>query len=336
MTELRQALEAVRLLDPRPRGRGFEKFLSKMFSHDNIRHRLSYRPDGEEIDGALWWSQRTFLLEAKWWSDPLPASSIYAFKGKVDGKFAETLGIFVSMSGYSKDCAEAVSHGKNLNILLFDGSDVEAMADGERFVRVLEEKMFAAGQTGQIYLPWNELQQTQNIIEAVNQEDSLPLTTARSAAIPLVVICEGPTDKLVLESLIRHVTTQHGTSFEPKFLISNGKAPLLDSLAPSIVSLLSNGVSGPAAVLLAFDADTTDPLLIEQQRIRAKKTFDELPPGWKWFVAIAVPEIEHWVGLPGRVDRSTFTSQLATANWTMLASQNAEIAALVAFLRSVV
>src|SRR5262249_20884850 len=162
------------------------------------------------------------------------------FKGKVDGKFAETLGVFVSMSGYSEDCAEAVSHGKNLNILLFDDSDVEAIADGVPFSRILEEKMFAAGQTGQIYLPWNELRQTQEIIETVNQEATSP-PPSKPAPMPMIVICEGPSDKLVIESLVRHVTHQHGAVLEPKFLVSHGKAPLLDSIAPSIVSIVSKG-----------------------------------------------------------------------------------------------
>lgn len=180
MADLRQALETVRLLDPRPRGRGFEKFLGQVFTQESIRHRLSYRPEGEEI---------------------------------------------------------------------------------------------------------------------------------------------------------RHVAHEHGSSIEPKFLISYGKAPLLDSLAPSIVSIVSTGVSGAAAVLVVFDADTTDPTLIEQQRVRARKVFDELPPGWKGFVAIAVPEIEYWIGLPGRVDRNAVVSQLSAIDWNNIASQNAEVAALADFLR---
>jgi hypothetical protein len=41
------------------------------------------------------------LLEAKWHRDEfeLPASTIYEFKGKVDGKLVGTVGIFISMSG---------------------------------------------------------------------------------------------------------------------------------------------------------------------------------------------------------------------------------------------
>src|SRR5262249_46937674 len=139
-----------------------------------------------------------------------------------------------------------------------------------------------------------------------------------------------------IESLVRHVAHEHGTSIEPKFLVSHGKAPLLESIAPSIVSIVSTGVSGEAAFLVVFDADTTDPIRIEQQRLRARKIFEKLPPGWKGFVAIAVPEIEHWLSLRGRADRHAVVSLLPTVDWSRVASQNAEVAGLVAFLKSVV
>jgi len=51
----------------------------------------------------------------------LPASSIYSFKGKVDGKFHTSSGIFISISGYSEDAPEALLRflkEKNLTIFM--------------------------------------------------------------------------------------------------------------------------------------------------------------------------------------------------------------------------
>jgi hypothetical protein len=128
------------------RGKAFEGVLGQMLAEEEIRHVLAYRPSGEEIDGAFWWNTHTFLLEAKWQKDPIPASEIYAFKGKVDGKFSGTRGVFISMSGYSDDCVEALVYGKDLNILLFDEDDVKAIIgdapnDRVRFTTVLTEKL---------------------------------------------------------------------------------------------------------------------------------------------------------------------------------------------------
>ena len=51
---------------------------------------------------------KTYLLEAKWRKQPIPASDLYAFKGKVDGKLVGTIGVFISMSDYSADAIDAL------------------------------------------------------------------------------------------------------------------------------------------------------------------------------------------------------------------------------------
>lgn len=327
MSPLKHKLEDVRILDPRPRGKAFEGFLGAVFTSEHLRHRLAYRPSGEEIDGAIWWQQRTILLEAKWVQDPLPASSIYAFKGKVDGKFDGTLGVFVSMSGYSKDCVKALSHGKSLNILLFDGDDIEAIADGTRFTGMLEEKLFAAGQTGNVYLPWNELDQTRALIASSKET---------TAAKMLVVICEGPSDKIILDSLISHVAQKAGKSADPKFLVSYGKHPLMESLVPSLASLLSRGVDESAAIVTVFDADTTDLPRIIEQRQRVLKNLEDIPASWNVHVGIGVPEIEDWIGVSQRLSIPQLRQHLDSLVWDDRVSKNAEVASLCAFLEDVI
>jgi hypothetical protein len=320
---------------PQARGRAFEKFLGEIFTQEKIRHRLSYRPKGEEIDGAFWLMQRTFLLEAKWLAEPVPASAVYAFKGKVDGKFDHTQGVFLSMSGFSKDCADAITRGKSLNILLFDGKDIEALASGVQFSAILEEKLFAAGQTGNVYLPWEELKKTQELIATI-QAESVPKNQDTPTNLGLIAICEGPTDKVVLESLISYVAKKIGKAVFPKFLVSYGKRPLMDSIAPSLASLLSLGVSGSAAVVTVFDADTTDPIQIESQRQRAKEALKELPASWPSHVAVATPEIEYWIGLPEPKPLHSLRQNMLGIDWNVIAQHNREVADLTSFLEKVI
>ncbi|MBY6194567.1 hypothetical protein KUV78_12270 [Marinobacter hydrocarbonoclasticus] len=66
------------------RGRVFEKILNGMLAKEQMEPRTSMRPSGEEIDGSFAIDESFYLLEAKWHSSPIPASSLYAFKGKVD------------------------------------------------------------------------------------------------------------------------------------------------------------------------------------------------------------------------------------------------------------
>jgi hypothetical protein len=134
------------------RGYDFERFLYALLDHEGLEPSTSYRPDGEEIDGSFILDGRFFLLEAKWRDDPMPASAVYAFKGKVDGKFSGTVGLFISMSGYSPDTVGAVVRGKELNILIFDSEDIEtALSESSSFKQVLRDRLRAAAQKGIVY-----------------------------------------------------------------------------------------------------------------------------------------------------------------------------------------
>lgn len=85
---------------------------------DRLDPRTSYKLAGEQVDGSFFLDGTVFLLEAKWHAKEIAASSLYEFKGKVDGKLLGTLGVFISMSGYSEDAVNALTLGKTLNLVL--------------------------------------------------------------------------------------------------------------------------------------------------------------------------------------------------------------------------
>src|SRR4051812_15027132 len=80
------------------RGYDFERLLNALFLIERLDPRTSFKPDGEQIDGSIYLDGRIYLVEAKWHAEPLPASTLYQFKGKIDGKLAGTIGLFISMS----------------------------------------------------------------------------------------------------------------------------------------------------------------------------------------------------------------------------------------------
>ncbi len=112
----------------------------------------SFRRKGEQIDGFFDLFGRSFLYEAKWLAAPPPASEIYSFRSKVEGKLTGTVGLFISIAGFPRDIAEVLSHGKHINVLLFDGSDVRyALRDKYSFTQVLSIKLRRAAQYGDVY-----------------------------------------------------------------------------------------------------------------------------------------------------------------------------------------
>ena len=121
----------------------------ELLASEDLKPAPPYRGEGEQIDGLFEMEGRYFLLEMRWAGEPVPASKIYAFRAKVEGKLIGTIGIFVAVNGFSKDAPKALRYGKEANVLLFDGQDIAfALADDHSFSQVLKAKLRYAAQYG--------------------------------------------------------------------------------------------------------------------------------------------------------------------------------------------
>lgn len=157
----------------RIRGYALEKLLYSVLYYEKMEPNASYVGKGEQIDGAFFYGTNPFLLEAKWHKEPKEASQIYSFKGKVDGKFHITSGVFISMSGYSEDCVDALRYGKTQNIILFDGSDMDIIFKQQvTFETVLRAKLKIACQKGEIYVPYVLEKQIASAVEVMQTTKS--------------------------------------------------------------------------------------------------------------------------------------------------------------------
>ncbi|MET9262658.1 type I-E CRISPR-associated protein Cas6/Cse3/CasE [Amycolatopsis sp. NPDC004079] len=146
-------------IDPQQRGRVFEQVIHDMFAEAEMSPRTSFRPKGEEIDGSFLFRGRPVLFEAKWLSKSVAASSVYQFKGKLDGKLIGTIGIFISMSGYSPDVMSSLASGKSLNVILLDGDDIKLLARSKApsIEEALAYKIRAAAEEGIAFAPLRRL-----------------------------------------------------------------------------------------------------------------------------------------------------------------------------------
>jgi hypothetical protein len=139
---------------PQQRGRAFEKIIKRLLGEAGLEPRSSFRPSGEEIDGSFVLGDRTYLLEAKWHKEPIPASDLYTFKGKVDGKLVGTIGVYISMSDYSPQAIDALKFGKEINLILFGERDFRLVEEGRiSFPQAMRRKLRYAAESGQPYLP---------------------------------------------------------------------------------------------------------------------------------------------------------------------------------------
>ena len=115
--------------------------------------KASFRNTGEQIDGAFSLAGTDFLFEARWRQEQSNAADLDSFAAKVRRKLENTLGVFLSINGFTPDGVTAHSTGGAV-ILLIDGADLMAVFE-ERidFVTLLLRKKRHAAQTGEIYLP---------------------------------------------------------------------------------------------------------------------------------------------------------------------------------------
>lgn len=139
------------------RGFRLEKVLKDLFDLFDLDPKASFRITGEQIDGAFSFEGTDYLLEAKWQKAPVDAKELDSLAGKLSRKLENTLGLFLSINGYSEDAVKAHSSGRRL-IILMDGSDLMAVIEGRiDLVHLLLRKRRKAAETGNIYLRIHEI-----------------------------------------------------------------------------------------------------------------------------------------------------------------------------------
>lgn len=113
--------------DAKKRGNQFEELILELFAAEKLLLKKSYHTsDGksEQIDGALKIGGIRALLEVKWVNSGLAASELYAFLGKVEGKFIGTVGIFISREELSPNFLKSLRSGRRQSVIVIHGEDV--------------------------------------------------------------------------------------------------------------------------------------------------------------------------------------------------------------------
>lgn len=143
--------------EPQQRGYRLEKIVRELFELFDLDPRASFRIVGEQIDGAFTFDATDYLFEGKWQQEPVGAGELDVLAGKLSRKLDNTLGLFLSINGFSEDGVKAHSSGRRL-MLLMDGSDLMAVLEGRiDLIQLLLRKRREAAQTGNIYLRIHEI-----------------------------------------------------------------------------------------------------------------------------------------------------------------------------------
>lgn len=137
-------------------GYDFQDWFFDLLDFYEIDNRKPYVQKGRQIDGSLTISGTTYLVELKFTTDQSGANDIDTFYKKVTTKADNTMGIMVSISGYSSVAIEEAS-GDRTPILLFDHSHIYSALSGIMGLsEIIERVRRHASQTGESYLHINQ------------------------------------------------------------------------------------------------------------------------------------------------------------------------------------
>jgi hypothetical protein len=145
------SLERLEGTDPANRGFQLESLVFRLALLEGLDCRPSYRSVGEQIDGLVEVDGRHILIETRWVAEAVPASDVYAFRAKVEGRLVGTIGLFIAVNGFSETVPDVLRYGKEINVVLMDGEDVRmALQDGYNLKEIIKVKLRRAAQYGEV------------------------------------------------------------------------------------------------------------------------------------------------------------------------------------------
>jgi hypothetical protein len=142
--------------DPHARGKEFEGFLNELFGLFDLEPRAAYSMDREQIDGAFSFDTDDYILEAKWWQEPIGRNHLDVFKTRIDKKGKNALGLHISVNGFTQDALDEYSAATPF--ITMDGGDLFMILDERvRLDYMLRRKKRHANETGHCYFPASQM-----------------------------------------------------------------------------------------------------------------------------------------------------------------------------------
>ena len=137
-------------------GYDFQDWFYELLDYSEIQNRRPYVSNGRQIDGSLTLDGTTYLIELKFTGSQASAVDIDSLRAKVDDKADNTMGIMVSISGYSSVAIQGAS-GRQSKLLIFDASHLYLFLTGALiFTEIISRVRRHASQTGEAYLAGKE------------------------------------------------------------------------------------------------------------------------------------------------------------------------------------
>ena len=152
-TKLQQRLDALHpAVGTQKGGYDFQDWFYDLLEFCEVQNRRPYVSSGRQIDGSLTLDGTTYLIELKFTASQADATDVDSLRSKVDDKADNTMGIMVSISGYSSVAITQAS-GRKTALLLLDAMHLYLFLSGTlSFADIVQRVRRHASQTGESFL----------------------------------------------------------------------------------------------------------------------------------------------------------------------------------------
>ncbi|MEM7794830.1 MAG: restriction endonuclease [Cyanobacteria bacterium P01_C01_bin.118] len=138
------------------RGYLLEKLLNQVFCLYDIETQGSFKRNdgGEQIDGAFKFDGWYYLVECKWTQKLTDIRQLDSLYGKISRSGKQTLGLFLSINGWSEHVRPLMKQDPNKSIILMDGFDLRCVLDdtnGVNLQDLLSKKIECLNLEGEPY-----------------------------------------------------------------------------------------------------------------------------------------------------------------------------------------
>ena len=128
------------------RGYKFETLVYSLFETSKVPVIKSFTRNrgGEQIDGAIQLVDWYYLVECRWRAKKTSPREVDAFHTKVGRSGHQTMGLFISVNGWSSSVVDLLKKNPAKRVLLMNGEDIRAVLAGSiPLVELLRAKVEA-------------------------------------------------------------------------------------------------------------------------------------------------------------------------------------------------
>lgn len=130
LDSLRRQYEAMRRLEgltAQQRGQQLNELVAALMRCYRIRARANNRASTGEIDVAFRIENERFVMENKWEAAPVSEDPIIKLRNRVRRRLAGTIGVFLSISGYTQPALNGIREDGRLDVILIDEEHLKLM-----------------------------------------------------------------------------------------------------------------------------------------------------------------------------------------------------------------